>query len=218
MCRKYLAGRNHSLQHRWDRYFCNRHRHICYLPTKRGYEPPLGSSQANGGRDTNVPQPSCRKHMQVPSTCCSQSIPCRRRVTGWGQAGRQPCERVSPEHLLSSQMTALGRTELMDGAQRWRHVVKGSRHPGWKPPSAWGQWPQPWTAQLYPEEAVRRARAADFELFGTPSSQCQPFPQNSGTGPYQRWAAATRTHRMERGSRTHRRCSAGTSGPSLSAW
>lgn len=38
----------------------------------------------------------------------------------------------------------------------------------------WGQWPQPWTAQLYLEDPVRRARAADFELFGNPQLLVTP--------------------------------------------
>lgn len=41
---------------------------------------------------------------------------------------------------------------------------------------AWGQRPQPQTAQLYPEEAVRRARAADFELFGSPQLSLPTLP------------------------------------------
>lgn len=58
--------------------------------------------------------------MQLPSACCSQSIPCCWRVTGWGQAGR---ERVSP-HLLSDDSLGMDRAYGKSAAVETRGKAK----------------------------------------------------------------------------------------------
>ena len=80
-------------------------------PPKRGYEPPLGSSRANGGRGTNVPKPSCRK--------CSSPAPATHRAfpaAGESQEGarqkgslaRQTVQNVSSP-LLSDDSLGMDR-------------------------------------------------------------------------------------------------------------
>lgn len=76
-----LTRRHPSLQHSRTG-ILPRHRHRRCLSSKRGSEPPLGSSQGNGGW-----------HPQMPAPAAPRASP------GPGESGVIPPARVSPEHL-----------------------------------------------------------------------------------------------------------------------